>query len=186
VTARERAQTRSLDNRHVCPVDSCARSIVPSHVALFLLVQLDFRSLISRSSVYIQKAFDPTYLRYLKSRSRLLFSSALLLCFIHGSRYLSSTLCRHCHHYRYLPRSTEPIPLVLILLSYRSLHSITVATLPSSLPSRTHATVISVSQVILSLLSCRCSSSSSSSTSTSRIAASKPHRSSAPREGVLS
>jgi hypothetical protein len=28
---------------------------------------------------------------------------------------LSSALCRHCHHYRYPPRSTEPIPIPLVL-----------------------------------------------------------------------
>jgi hypothetical protein len=37
--------------------------------------------------IRVQKAFDRTDLRYLKSRSRLLFNSALLLCLIHGSRY---------------------------------------------------------------------------------------------------
>ena len=59
-----------------------------------------------------------------------------------------------------------------------------------SLSSRIHAVIylISVIQLILLRSSCRClhTSSLSSSTSTSRITASKPHRSSAPREGVLS
>jgi hypothetical protein len=39
-----------------------------------------------------------------------------------------------CYRYRYPPRSTDPIPLVLILLSYRPCQSITVATVPSSPP----------------------------------------------------
>jgi hypothetical protein len=42
---------------------------------------------IPQTSVYVQKAFNPTYLQYLKSRSRLLLNSALLLYLIHGSRY---------------------------------------------------------------------------------------------------
>jgi hypothetical protein len=91
----------------------------------------------------------------------------------------TSSTCR----YRYPPRSTEHIPLVLILLSYRPCHSITVA-LQSHRCCRRHLSLSSYSlALILSLLR---TSSLSSSISTSRITAFKPRRSSAPREGVLS
>jgi hypothetical protein len=86
-------------------------------------------------------------------------------------------------HYRYPPRSTELMPLVPLRLSYRPRHSIAVA-LKSVRCRRCH---LSLSQVILSLSSGRCLSlSSSSSIFTSRITASKPRRSSALREGILS
>src|ERR1700677_5240660 len=106
--------------------------------------------------------------------ARMLFNSALLLCLIHVYRF-SPRYVVTCLHYRYPPRSTEHIPLVIcpalqILSLYRCRYS------PSSPPSVVH--VISVSQVILSLSSCRCLSSSSSSTSTSRISI-KPHMRSA-------
>jgi hypothetical protein len=88
-----------------------------------------------------------------------------------------------CHRYRYPPCSTEPIPLVLILLSYRPRHSITVA-LQSHRRCGRH---LSLSSYLLALiLSLLWTSSLSSSTSMSQITASKPRRSSAPREGVLS
>src|ERR1700677_725574 len=97
----------------------------------------------------------------------------------------SRALCRHC-------LSAIAIRLVQPSIYLRSLILLSYATDPvnpslsygfSPLPSVVR--VISVSQVILSISSCRCSSSLSSSTSTSRISI-KPHRSSAPREGVLS
>jgi hypothetical protein len=60
---------------------------VKCHMWHSVLPQSDFRSSIRWSSVHVQKAFDPTYLRHLKSRSWLLFNFALLLHLIHGSRY---------------------------------------------------------------------------------------------------
>ena len=49
--------------------------VLPSHGLLFPSIRS-----------HVQKAFDPTYFRYLKSRSWLLFNSALAQCLIHGYR----------------------------------------------------------------------------------------------------
>ena len=100
-------------------------------------------------------------------------TSAVLCNQSHSQLSLFPALCRHCHHYRYPPRSTEPIPLVhhvvLRISSLRrcpTLHVRTKSTIHvgPSLSSRIHAVIyfISVIQVILSLSSCRCSFSSSS------------------------
>src|SRR6202453_3646648 len=104
----------------------------------------------------------------------MLFNSALLLCLIHEYRYSPPRYLVTC-----LPAIAIRLVQPSLYLYLRSLILLSYATDPvnpslsygfSPLPSIVR--VISVSQVILSISSCRCSSSSSSSTSTSRIAAS--------------
>jgi hypothetical protein len=81
---------------------------------------------IRQSSVNVQKAFNPTYLQCLKSRSRLLFNSALLLCLIHGYRFspryvvtMSLSLSASFNRaYTFGPSSCCPTNLVTPLLSY--------------------------------------------------------------------
>jgi hypothetical protein len=118
---------------------------------------------------------------------RLSFASILLvppLFFTHSqshSRFIAivlRALSSPCHHYRYPPRSTEPIPLVPhpVVLQTMSIYHCRYSPFVA-------ATVISLScyplALVLSLLL-------SLATSTSQMTASKPRRSSAPREGVLS
>jgi len=93
----------------------------------------------------VQKAFNRTHLRYPRSRSQLLFNlnfafsvSMLQLIVLrkhphcttrsssqsHSQLSLLPSLCRHCHHYYYPPRSTELIPTVLhhVVLQISPLH----------------------------------------------------------------
>jgi hypothetical protein len=117
-------------------------------------------------------ADDPAFGKHLRSRSS--HSCSL----INGLSLFPRAISSPCR-YRYPPRSTEHIPLVPhpVVLQTMSIYHCRYSPFVA---------VISVSQVILSLSSCRCSPLLSSSTSTSQITASKPRRSSAPREGVLS
>jgi hypothetical protein len=84
--------------------------VLPSHGLLFPSIRS-----------HVQKAFDPTYFRYLKSRSRLLFNSALAQCLIHGyrssPRYVVTVITIAI-------RLVQPsLYLWSIMLSYESRHS---------------------------------------------------------------
>ena len=70
---------------------------------------------------------------------------------IHGLSLFPRAISSPCHRYRYPPRSTEPIPLVPhpVVLQTMSIYHCRYSPFVA-------AAVISVSQVILSLSSCRC------------------------------
>jgi hypothetical protein len=119
-----------------------------------------------------------------------LFSASILLVpplfFAHSqshSRFIAIVLCAILSPccYRYLPRSTEPIPSGP--LSCCSTDHVNLSlSLQSLRRCRRHLSLLSYPLALVLSLSL----SLSSATSTSQITASKPHRSSAPREGVLS
>jgi hypothetical protein len=157
-----------------CPPQAFSRTTAVLRTFVFM----SFRMLrtICCTKQFMLLQMTPLLANILDQDHRILAVSFTVIAFV--LRAISSP-CRYC----YPPRSTEPI------LWSSSCCSTDHVTLSLSLYSPiVAAAIISVSQVILSLSSCRClrTSSLSSSTSTSRITASKPRRSSAPREGVLS
>ena len=118
----------------------------------------------------------------------MLFNSALLLCLIHGYRYSPPRYLVTCLRYRYPPRSTEHIPpvshlscatdpvtLSLSLQSFRRFRQeSTLSPRHLSFPSYPLALILSLFIFVVVLYI----------HVTNRSI--KPHRSSAPREGVLS
>ena len=104
--------------------------------------------------------------------ARMLFNSALLLCLIHVYRF-SPRYVVTCLHYRYPPRSTEHIPPVIrpVVLQIPSL---SLSPRHLGFPSYPLALILSLFIFVVVLYI----------HVTNRSI--KPHRSSAPREGVLS
>jgi len=164
----------SLKRQKLSSIPRCLRYPSSRSRSSRLLFNFDLHSRYSRATAHRLSStkhslVPPLFFAHSQSHSRLsLLSSAL-------SRHLVAIAIRLVQPSIYL-WSSSCCPTDHVTLSL-SLYGPIVA-----------AAVISVSQVILSLSSCRClrTSSLSSSTFTSRITASKPRRSSAPREGVLS
>jgi hypothetical protein len=92
------------------------QSAPPSRIFDLLYAPSVLKLLITLRTVVQISTYHSRYPCYssLSSASILIIPPAVI-CTLSHSRLslLSSALCRQCHHYRYPPRSTEPIPLVL-------------------------------------------------------------------------